>query len=75
MRNSAIFALAIAIAGVAAAQEAQRPDPKDPKAPIPPVPYRSVFEGYRPYAEPPLASWREVNEKVGEAAQKPQGRK
>jgi hypothetical protein len=41
MRNSAIFALAIAIAGAAVAQEAQRPDPKDPKAPVPPVPYRS----------------------------------
>jgi hypothetical protein len=75
MRNAAIFALAIAIAGVAVAQEAQRPDPKDPKALVPPVPYRSVFEGYRPYVEPSLAPWREVNEKVGEAAQKPQWHK
>ncbi len=66
MRNAAIFALAIAIAGVAVAQEARRPDPREPKAPAPPVTYRSVFEGYRPYAEPSLAPWREVNEKVAE---------
>ncbi len=74
MRNSAIFTLAIAIAGAAAAQDAQRPDPRDPKAPVPPVPYRSAFEGYQPYAEPSLAPWREVNEKVGETSQKPPGK-
>ena len=66
MRNTAIFALAMAIAGAAGAQDAQRPDPKDPKAPIPAVPYRSAFDGYRAYAEPFLAPWREVNERVGE---------
>jgi hypothetical protein len=74
MRNSAIFALAIGNAGVAVAQQPQRPDPRDPKAPVPAVPYRSAFEGYRPYVEPPLAPWREVNEKAGEAAQKPRGK-
>jgi hypothetical protein len=72
MRKSAIFALAIGIAGAAVAQEAQRPDPRDPKAPVPAVPYRSAFEGYRPYVEPPLAPWREGNEKIGETAREPQ---
>jgi hypothetical protein len=75
MRNSAIFALAIGIAGAAVAQEAQRPDPKDPKAPVPPVPYRSVFGDYRPYVEPSLAPWRETNEKVSETARKSQAHK
>jgi hypothetical protein len=76
MRNSAIFfALAIGIAGAAVAQEAQRPDPRDPKAPAPPLRYRSVFEGYRLYAEPPLAPWREVNEKVSETTRKSQAHK
>lgn len=39
----------------------------DPKAPTPAVPYQSVFEDYRPYAEPALVPWRRANEEVGTA--------
>jgi hypothetical protein len=37
----------------------------DPAAPVPQVSYRSAFDGYVPYREQPLASWREVNDEVG----------
>lgn len=38
--------------------------------PVPPpaqpaLPYRSAFEGYRPFAEEKVASWKEANDTVG----------
>ncbi len=50
---------------IAAAQSAPGPDASDPKAAKPPAGYRSAFDGYRPYAEPDIARWREVNEEMG----------
>lgn len=64
MHKRILCALAIIVAGAAAAQNAPQADPRDPKAPVPPVEYRSAFEGYQPYKEPELASWREANERV-----------
>lgn len=61
MKRSILLALA-GIAGAAAAQNTPRPpDPADPKAPAAAIQYRSPFEAYRPFKEPELASWRDVN--------------
>lgn len=57
--------LAVAAATSAAAQQPQRPDPGDPKARAPAVEHRSALEGYRRYAEPEVAAWREMNQEVG----------
>ena len=43
-----------------------RPDPADPKTPVPAVTYRSPLATYQPYAEAPVAPWRESNDKVRE---------
>ena len=45
---------------------AARPDPADPKAPVPTVAYRSPLATYQPYADVPVAPWRESNDKVRE---------
>ena len=66
MRKTAFVALALA-AGAAAAQDAPRAHPGDPAAKVPPAAYRSAFEGYRPFAEQEVASWRKANEEVGAA--------
>ena len=63
------FALAALAAGATVAQDPARPDPADPKAKVPPIAYRPALEGYRPYAEQDVASWREANE---EAAKSPE---
>ena len=34
-------------------------------------PHRSAFEGYRPFAEQPVGSWREANDTVGRIAVSP----
>lgn len=34
-------------------------------APVAPLVYRSMFDGYRPFSEPPVVSWREANDLVG----------
>jgi hypothetical protein len=52
---------------VAVAQGDGRPDPRDPRFKVPPAEFRSVFEGYRPYAEPEVRDWRKSNEAVGAA--------
>ena len=64
LQNIAI-ALAATFAATAGAQQPARPDPADPKAAVPAHRYDSVFRSYRPYADPQLARWREVNEEVG----------
>jgi hypothetical protein len=65
MHKAVLFVVAVAGAGAAAAQQPQRPNPADPKANVPAVEHRSVFEGYRRYAEPEVSGWREMNEEVG----------
>jgi hypothetical protein len=59
-----LFAFA---AGTTFAQVAvtARPDPADPRAAEQARPYESAFKDYRPYVDPDIARWREVNEEVG----------
>lgn len=68
MLKTACFSLAAMLAGSAAAQTAARLDPADPKAAVPVRPYESAFKDYRPYVEPEIARWREVNEEVARLA-------
>src|SRR5262245_11957468 len=62
MHMAALAAATALAAGTALAQS--RPKPDDPKAAAPPIAHRSAYEGYRPYSEGPMASWREVNDEV-----------
>jgi hypothetical protein len=56
---------AAAFTCAAAAAGAQTPGQPTRDGPVAaPPPYRSAFKDYRPYAEEPLAPWREVNETV-----------
>lgn len=59
-----VFALAAAFAAGAAAQQSARPHPADPGAPAKPPAWESAFEDYRPYEEPAIARWREVNDEM-----------
>lgn len=59
------FALAACFAVSAAAQAPARPDPAEPKSATLVRPYESAFKGYRPYVDPEIARWREVNDEVG----------
>ena len=65
MLKMTCIALAMCFAGSATAQNAARPDPADPKASAPIRPFVSAFEGYRPYVDPEIARWRDVNHEVG----------
>ena len=65
MLKTLCFTLSACIAGGVAAQNSARSDPADPKAPAPSRAYESVFKGYRPYVEPELARWRDVNDEMG----------
>ncbi len=66
MNRTTCFALAACVAGSAVAQAPARPDPGDRKATAPARPaYESAFKGYRPYADPEVARWRESNEEMG----------
>ena len=47
------------------AQTVRPQDAAEAKAPAPRVPYQSAFEGYRPYVDPEIAPWRQVNDEVG----------
>ncbi len=56
------------VASFAIAQEARppaRPDPLDPAATVPATSHRSPFEGYRPWRDEPVGSWRSANDTVG----------
>lgn len=64
MQKAIFIALASLSAGAAAAEHAAHPHPADPKTRVPSTEYRSVFEGYRGFAEPELAPWRAANEEV-----------
>jgi hypothetical protein len=59
------LALAMCVAGSAAAQSATRLDPADPKVAAPVRAYESAFKNYRPYADPEVARWRQSNEEAG----------
>lgn len=65
MPKKTLIALAACFAGSAAAQTTGWPDVTDPKAAAPARPYESAFKDYKPYADPEVSRWREVNENVG----------
>jgi len=65
MLRTICISLAACFAGSASAQHPVPPDSADPKASVPLRPYVSAFEGYRPYVDPEIARWREVNDEVG----------
>jgi hypothetical protein len=41
-------------------------DPLDSSASVPRAVYRSAFEGYRPFRDIDVGSWRAMNDRVGE---------
>jgi hypothetical protein len=43
--------------------------PADPTAAAPPLQYRSAFAGYRPLGDVASGRWRDVNDRVREAAE------
>ena len=43
-------------------------NPADPQASTAPARYESAFSEYRPYSEPEVANWREINDQVRAAA-------
>lgn len=65
MRNLVVGLLLAFFASAAAAQQSARPDPADPSARSPKPVYQSAFADYRPWAEPEVARWRELNDEVG----------
>ena len=67
MRIILVAVPALLLAGAAVAQSDSRGNPMDPQAKVPPVQFRSVFEGYRPFADQERRDWRQANEEVGAA--------
>ena len=65
MQKAKVFVLLACASGFAVAQAPARPDASDPKAPAPAQRYESAFKDYRPYVDPDIARWREVNDEVG----------
>lgn len=60
--------LLAAAASLAIAQETRTParlDPIDPASAVPAIAHRSSFEGYRPWRDEPVRSWRSANDTVG----------
>jgi hypothetical protein len=70
---------AVAICGLATAVAANAQprvdDPAAPGAPAPTLRYQSAFAGYKPLGEANVGKWREVNDRVRDAAaaSRPQG--
>ena len=64
MKRTMLFALSALAVGAADAQGESRPDPAAPQSAAPPLKYESAFDGFRPFQEQDVASWREVNEEV-----------
>jgi hypothetical protein len=58
--------LLAALMSAAAAANAAQPlsGSTDPKSGVPSGQYESVLSGYRPYEEPAIAAWRDVNDEV-----------
>lgn len=65
MLKTACYTLAVILASDVAAQNSSRTDPADPKVAVPARAYESAFKGYRPYADPEVARWRQSNEEMG----------
>ena len=65
MLKRTAIALAALAASSAGAQAPERPDVADPKAATPPASYESAFKDYKPYKDPEIVRWREVNDNVG----------
>jgi hypothetical protein len=59
-----LFALSALVAGAAFAQGEAKKDPAKPEAAAPPLKYESAFEGFRPFQEQEVVSWRKVNQEV-----------
>ena len=64
LRAAAIAVCGVLFSSAGLAQKTVRSDPLDPKARVAPVQYKSSFEGYKRFAEEPLASWKATNELV-----------
>lgn len=57
--------IAATLLAATGAQAQTAPGPLEPAAPVPPPVYRSTFDGYRPFAEPPRIPWPEANATAG----------
>jgi hypothetical protein len=57
--------LAAAIAASAAAVAAAQTQAPAPTAPTPTVTYRSTFDGYQPFNDQQVGSWKDANDNVG----------
>lgn len=64
MKRTMLVALSALAAGGAFAQGGARNDPAAAQPAAQPLRYESAFEGFRPFQEQELASWREVNEEA-----------
>lgn len=60
-------AAALGLAGAASAQSTAT-DPSHPGSFAPPLRYESAFTGYRPLGEDGVGQWRQVNDRVRDAA-------
>ena len=72
MRKSLLSLVAVAALAVSPTVLAQSrvDDPARPAAAAPPLRYLSAFEGYRPFDDAGPGNWRQVNDRVREAAAK-----
>lgn len=64
MKKIVFLALAVVAASAAAAQTRAPRDALDSRVQVPAVEYRSAFESYRSYSDPPAAKWRDANDEV-----------
>ena len=56
---------ALLLAALPAIAQQRTPAATDAQASVPPLRFESVFTGYKPYQEPQIAPWRDVNDEVG----------
>jgi hypothetical protein len=72
VRKSLLSLVAVATLAVSPAVLAQSraDDPARPAAAAPPLRYLSAFEGYRPFDDAGPGNWRQVNDRVRDAAAK-----
>jgi len=65
IRTHFVLPALCALAAGAASAQTQTPSPAAGASQAP-IDQRSVFSGYRPYRDGPIADWRESNDRVGE---------
>ena len=65
MHRAIAVTLSALITGSAAAQAPARPGPADASQPARAPAYDSAFAGYRPYVDPEVTRWREINQEMG----------